>query len=153
MVDRQELADGMRFAGRRAAAALANVQEWDYQLSHQWTTSEAFRHVAAVAPALEGFWPLIGSAGLHETGIASVAASNREAIDGLAGKSREELAAMIVAGQEASAAFAESVEQAALDEVVTLGGYTMPRGEIVAQVWIHHQIAHAYEASARWPIL
>ena len=27
----------------------------------------------------------------------------------------------------------------------------MPEAEVVAQIWIHHQIAHAYEASARWP--
>ena len=34
----------------------------------------------------------------------------------------------------------------------TLGGYEMPKGEIVAQVWIHHALAHSYEASARWPL-
>ena len=153
MVEKQELCDGIRFAGRRAAAALEQVQEWDYQLSHEWTTSEAFRHVAAVAPMLEALWPAIGSDGLHETGIDAVAAGNREAIDGLAGTGRDELRRMIVDGHEVSAAFAETLDQDALDEVVTLGGYTMPKGEIVAQVWIQHAIAHAYEASARWPIL
>jgi len=28
----------------------------------------------------------------------------------------------------------------------------MEKGEVVAQIWIHHAIAHAYEGSARWPI-
>ena len=37
-------------------------------------------------------------------------------------------------------------------KVVILGGYQMPKAEIVAQIWIHHAIAHSYEASARWPI-
>ena len=39
-----------------------------------------------------------------------------------------------------------------LPTVVTLGDYRMPKAELVAQIWIHHQIAHAYEASQRWPL-
>ena len=45
-----------------------------------------------------------------------------------------------------------TLDEADLNKVVKLGGYEMEKGEIVAQIWIHHAIAHAYEASARWPI-
>ena len=60
---------------------------------------------------------------------------------------------MIREGAEASAAFAETIDDDDLATVITLGGYTMPKAEVVAQIWIHHQIHHAYDASARWPIL
>ena len=153
MIAKQELAQGIRFAGQRAAAALDNVQDWDHQLSHEWTTSEAFRHVAATAAGLEGFWPLLDSQVLNGMGVADLAASNTNTISGLDGKSRDELRTMIVEGHETSATFAEGLAEGDLATVVTLGGYTMPKGEIVAQIWIHHAIAHAYEASARWPIL
>lgn len=49
----QELADGIRFAGPRAATALDNVKVWDYQLAHNWTTDDAVRRVAAVAGGLD----------------------------------------------------------------------------------------------------
>jgi hypothetical protein len=52
-----------------------------------------------------------------------------------------------------SAAFVETLDDAELAKTVTLGGYTWPKSELIAQIWIHHPIAHAYEASARWPIL
>ena len=47
----------------------------------------------------------------------------------------------------------ETLDDADLAKVVTLGGYAMPKAEILAQIWIHHAIAHAYEGSARWPLL
>ena len=68
-------------------------------------------------------------------------------------KSQEEVIQAIRDGHEASAAFVESLDDADLAKVVTLGGYEMPKAEILAQIWIHHAIAHAYEASARWPLL
>ena len=71
----------------------------------------------------------------------------------MADKSKDEVIQAIREGREASAAFVETLDDADLAEVVTLGGYEMPKAEIVAQVWIHHAIAHAYEASARWPLL
>jgi hypothetical protein len=153
MIDRKELADGIRFAGRRAAAALENVQEWDYQLSHDWTTADAFRHVAATAGGLKGFYPLLDAGVLSKMGVQAIAEGNAKTIAGMAAKSRDELKQMILDGHEASAQFAEGLDDADLATVVTLGGYKMPKAEIVAQIWIHHAIAHSYEASARWPIL
>ncbi|MEO8538868.1 MAG: hypothetical protein ABI577_03945 [bacterium] len=67
-------------------------------------------------------------------------------------KSKEENLEAIVAGHEASAAFVATPDEADLNKFVTLGWYEMEKGEIVAQIWIHHTIAHAYEVSARWPI-
>ncbi len=66
--------------------------------------------------------------------------------------SKEAILAAIVAGHEASANFVSTLDEADLNKIVTLGGYEMEKGEIVAQIWIHHAIAHAYEGSARWPI-
>ena len=58
----------------------------------------------------------------------------------------------ILEGHETAAAFVEGLDEGDLATVVRLGGYELPKAEIVAQIWIHHAIAHAYEASARWPI-
>jgi hypothetical protein len=58
MISRQELTDGIRFAGRRAAAAAWNTEDWNYQLSHQWTSGDAFRHVAASAGG-SARWPIL----------------------------------------------------------------------------------------------
>jgi hypothetical protein len=153
MISSQELADGIRFAASRAVAAMDHVQEWDYQLGHQWTTADAFRHVAATAGGLEGFYPLLDGTVLNAMGVAEIAASNAGTIGGMDAKTRDELRAMIVEGAEASAAFAATLDGEDLAQDVELGGYKMPKAEIVAQIWIHHQIAHSYEASARWPIL
>ena len=153
MIDKKELAEGIRFAGRRAAAALENVQEWDYQLSHNWTTADAFRHVAATAGGLQGLYALLDVDVLSSMGVQAIAEGNAKTIENMKDKSRDELRQMILAGHEASAQFAETLDEADLAKVVTLGGYKMPKAEIVAQIWIHHAIAHSYEASARWPIL
>jgi hypothetical protein len=153
MIEKKDLVEGIRFAGRRAAAALEHVQEWDYQLSHNWTTADAFRHVAATAGGLQGFYPLLDAGVLSKMGVDAIAEGNARTIESLKDKSRDELKQMILAGHEASAAFAETLDDADLAKAVTLGGYNMPKAEIVAQIWIHHAIAHSYEASARWPIL
>lgn len=152
MIEKTELAEGIRFAGKRAAAALEHVQDWDHQLSHNWTTADAFRHVAATAPGLQGMYPLLDTDVLTNMGVDTIAQGNARNIDKMKDKSREELKQMILEGHEASAAFVETLDDADLAKVVTLGGYTMPKSEIVAQIWIHHAIAHSYEASARWPI-
>ena len=55
-ISKQELAEGIRFAGRRAVAALEHVPDFDRQLAQEWTTAEAFRHIAAGAGGLEGFY-------------------------------------------------------------------------------------------------
>jgi hypothetical protein len=153
MIERRELTDGIRFAGQRAAAMLETVVEWDHQLAHQWTTADAFRHVAGAAGMLEGFYPMLDGDLLNQQNIDDYAKINDEGIAGLNDKSREELQQMILDGAEASATFAETLDQQDLDQVIALGGYHMSKGDVVAQIWIHHQIAHSYEASARWPLL
>lgn len=151
-ISKQELADGIRFAGERAAAAATYCKDWDYQLGHQWTSRDAFAHVAATAGGLARVYPLLDAGVLGGYNQEAAAAGNAQAIAGMAEKSQEEIVQGIRDGCAASASFVEGLAQDDLDTVVTLGGYEMPKGEIVAQVWIHHSIAHAYEASARWPL-
>ncbi len=102
---------------------------------------------------LEGFYPMLDGDLLNQQNIDDYAKINGEGIAGLNDKSREELQRMILDGAEASATFAETLDQQDLDQVIALGGYHMSKGDVVAQIWIHHQIAHSYEASARWPLL
>lgn len=153
MIGKQELVDGIRFAGRRAAAAGENCHDWDHQLGHQWTTRDAFAHVAAVAGGASGLYGLLDGGALNGLNAQAIAANNAKAIQGQAEKSREAIIAEIVAGAERSAEFVAGLDEDDLAKVVRLGGYEMPKAEVLAQVWIHHQIAHAYEASARWPLL
>ena len=152
MISKQELAGGIRFAGSRAAAALEHVKDWDHQLAHDWTTADAFRHIAATAAGLEGFYSHLEGDRLAGFTAAAAAAGNARTIESMADKSRDEVRRMILDGAEAAAAFAETLDEDDLAMVVTLGGYEMPKAEIVAQIWINHQLAHAYEASARWPL-
>ena len=152
MITKQELVEGIRFAGKRAAAAGANAKDWDHQLGHQWTTRDAFSHLAATAGGAAGLSPLLDAGALSGIGAARIAEGNAPAITNLKDKSKDEILAAIVEGQNASADFVATLDEADLNKVVKLGGYEMEKGEIVAQIWIHHAIAHAYEASARWPI-
>ncbi len=153
MITSKELAAGIRFAGERAATAGEYARDWDYQLGHQWTTGDALRHLAATTGGLERMYPMLADATiLSGLGVQQIGAMNAQSIGGLKEKSREDVIDAIRSGSEASAKYAETLDDADLAKVVTLGGYEMPKGEIVAQIWIHHTIAHAYEASARWPI-
>jgi hypothetical protein len=152
VIEKQELAEGIRFAGRRAAAAANNCKDWDHQLGHQWTTADAFRHIAAVAGGVPQVYPMLDGGVLNGFSVEAAAINNANAIKSLDGKTNEEVAEAIVAGHEASAAFVETLEDGDLATVVQLGGYEMPKAEVLAQIWIHHPIAHAYEASARWPL-
>ncbi|MBI5947390.1 MAG: maleylpyruvate isomerase N-terminal domain-containing protein [Chloroflexi bacterium] len=152
MISKKELADGIRFAGARAAAAATYVKDWDHQLGHQWTTADAFAHVAATAGGAANLVPMLGGGMLSGLGVDQIAQMNAQSISKQAGKTRDQLAKEIVEGHEASAKFVESLADADLAKTVTLGGYEMPLSEIIAQIWIHHAIAHSYEASARWPI-
>ncbi|MGD9933917.1 MAG: maleylpyruvate isomerase N-terminal domain-containing protein [Dehalococcoidia bacterium] len=152
MISKNELVEGIRFAGERAAAAAQYCKDWDHQLGHDWTSGDAFRHIAAVAGGLAGMYPALDAGILSNVPSAQIAASNSKAISGLGEASREDVVSAIRQGHAASAAFAATLDEGDLAKVVTLGGYEMPKGEIVAQIWIQHAIAHAYEASARWPI-
>ena len=151
-ISKADLVAGIRFAGQRAAAAASYTKDWDHQLGHQWTSGAAFRHLAATAGGASRIYGALESGALSGIGVPQVAQMNDKAIADMAGQSREDVLKAIVDGHEASAAFVETLDEADLARVVTLGGYEMPKGEIVAQIWIHHAIAHAYEASARWPI-
>ena len=152
MITKAELVEGIRFAGERAAAAGRYCKDWEHQLGHQWTTGDAFRHVSQTAGGAPGLYPLLDAGVLSNLPAAQIAASNDKAIGNLKAKSKEEILQAIIDGHNASAAFVETLDEADLAKVVTLGGYEMPKAEIIAQVWIHHAIAHSYEASARWPL-
>ena len=152
MIEKQELAEGIRFAGRRAAAALEHVPDFDRQLAQEWTTADAFRHIAAGAGALEGFYGSLGTDALESFSNDDAASGNARTVERMAEVSREELGAMIIEGSKASAAFVETLDDDDLATVVTLGDYRMPKAELVAQIWIHHPIHHAYEGSQRWPL-
>lgn len=152
MIEKDELVQGIRFAGRRAAAAAENCKDWNHQLGHQWTTRDAFAHVAAVAGGAQGLYPLLDGDVLNNLDAVAIAANNANAIKGQAEKPRETLIAEIVSGADRSAEFVAGLDEGDLAKVVKLGGYEMAKAEVLAQIWIHHQIAHAYEASARWPL-
>jgi len=153
MINKQELVEGIRFAGERAAAAAEHCHDWDYQLGHQWTSGDAFRHIAATAGGAAGFVPMLESGVLSGLGVDRIAQGNAKAISERSTTPRAEVIAAIRAGHAASADYVAGLDETDLTKVVTLGGYEMPKAEIIAQIWIHHAIAHAYEASARWPIL
>jgi len=152
MISRKELADGIRFAGQRAAAAAEYCKDWDHQLGHQWTTRDAFSHLASTAGGAQSLVPMLDGGMLSGLGAEQIAQTNAARIAAQQEKSRDEIIRAIVDGHNASAAYVETLDEAALAKTVKLGGYEMPLAEIVAQIWIHHAIAHAYEASARWPI-
>lgn len=152
MIAKQELVDGIRFAGDRAAAAARYCKDWDHQLGHQWTTGDAFRHVASTAGGAAGLAPMLDGGALSGIGADRIAQGNTQSIANLAGKSKDEVIQAILDGHKASADFVATMDEADLGKMITLGGYEMPKGEILAQIWIHHAIAHSYEASARWPI-
>lgn len=152
MTTRQELADGIRFAAARVAAIARNTTDWDHQLGHQWTTRDAFSHVAASSGGAAQFYPMLDGPVLSGIGAEQIAAMNANSIAQLKGKPVEAIVAAIEEGLAASATYVETLDEAELEKVVTLGGYTWPKGELLAQIYIHHPIAHAYEASARWPI-
>jgi hypothetical protein len=152
MISKTELVQGIRFAGERAAAAATHCKDWDHQLGHQWTTGDAFRHVAGTAGGAAGLYPRLDSGALSGLGVGQIAEGNARTITKLNEMSKEQVIQAIRDGHNASADFIATVDDADLAKVVTLGGYEMPKAEIVAQIWIHHAIAHSYEASARWPI-
>ncbi|MCK9519845.1 MAG: maleylpyruvate isomerase N-terminal domain-containing protein [Dehalococcoidia bacterium] len=152
-ISKQELAQAIRFAGDRAATAAHYTKDWNHQLGHQWTSGDAFRHIAATAAGLERLAPLLDAGVLDGVNQAAAAANNAQTIEAAQGMSREEVIQAIRDGAEQSAKAVEAMDDADLAKTVTLGGYEMPKGEILAQIWVHHQIAHAYEASARWPLL
>lgn len=152
MITKDELARGIRFAGERAAAAASYTKNWDHQLAHQWTSRDAFVHIATSAGTAPQIAPLLAGGALAGVTLEQVAGMNAQSIAKMANQSQEEVVRAIRDGHEASAAFVETMDEAALGQTVKLGGYEMPLAEIIAQVWIHHTIAHTYEASARWPI-
>ncbi len=151
-IAKQDLVDGVRFAGERAAAAASYCKDWDHQLGHQWTSGDAFRHVAAVAGGAQGMYPLLDQGVLSGIPSDKIAENNDKAIANLKEKSREDVCQAIIDGHRQSADFIAMLDEDDLAKVITLGGYEMPKAEVLAQIWIHHAIAHAYEASARWPI-
>ncbi|HXU23279.1 MAG TPA: hypothetical protein VN697_04545 [Tepidiformaceae bacterium] len=153
MTTNKELADGIRFAAGRVTAIAANTHDWDHQLGHQWTTRDAFSHIAASSGGAEQFVPMLDGPMLSSIGVEQIGQMNAGSIAQMNGKSNEEIIAAMREGLTASAAYAETLDNDDLQKTVTLGGYTWPKGELIAQIFIHHPIAHAYEASARWPIL
>lgn len=152
MIEKKDLVSGIRFAGERAAAAASYCKDWDHQLGHQWTTGDAFRHVAATAGGAERLYPMLDAGVLSGIPSGQIAQLNAQAIGERKEASKDEVVAAIREGHETSAKFVDSLDESDLAKVVTLGGYEMPKAELLAQIWIHHAIAHSYEASARWPI-
>ena len=73
MISKTELVEGIRFAGKRAAAAGANAKDWEHQLGHEWTTGAAFSHIAATAPGAANLYPLLDAGVLSGVGAARIA--------------------------------------------------------------------------------
>jgi len=101
MITKQELVDGSRFAGRRAAAAGANAKDWNHQLAHQWTTRDAFSHLAATAGGAAGLYPLLDAGVLSGMGADRIAQGNASAIDKMKDQTKEEIPPAHGAGPEA----------------------------------------------------
>jgi hypothetical protein len=152
MITREQLVEGIIFAGERAVAAGYYCKDWDHQLGHQWTTGDAFRHIAVTAGGAKGLYSLLDAGVLSGVPSSRAAESNARGITRMQDASKDEVLQAIREGHRASAEFVATLDPEDLAKVVTLGGYEMPKAEIVAQIWIHHAIAHAYEASARWPL-
>lgn len=152
MLTKSELAAGIRFAGERAAASAESTTDWSVVLGNGWTTHETFSHVAATAGGVEGIYPMLDTGALNGMNIEAGAASNAQSIAGKKADSQEKIIQDIRDGHEASAKFIEGCDDADLAKAVSVGGYSMSKGEIVGQIWINHAIAHSYEASARWPL-
>jgi hypothetical protein len=151
-ITKQELADGIRFAGQRAATAARLTKNWDHQLAHQWTTRDAFCHIASTSGSLPMLAPMVIGGQLGGVNVDQVAQINDQNISNLSSKSQDEIIQAIVDGQEASAKHVEGMDDAQLSQEIKLGGYEMPVADLIAQIWINHQLAHTYEASARWPL-
>jgi Mycothiol maleylpyruvate isomerase N-terminal domain len=152
VITRKELADGIRFAGQRAAAAATYCKDWDHQLGHEWTSGDAFNHIASSAGGAKGLVPRLGDASLSGLRVEQIAQMNAARLAEQKERPKAEVIRAIIDGHKASADYVETVDEAELAKTIQLGGYEMPLAEIVAQIWIHHALAHAYEASARWPI-
>ena len=102
MISKQELVDGIRFAGERAAAAAKHCRDWDHQLGHQWTSGDAFRHIAATAGGAAGFVPMLESGVLSGLGADRIAQGNAKAISDRSATPREEVVTAIRAGHAAA---------------------------------------------------
>lgn len=152
MINKQELAAGVRMAGQRAAAAAQYCQDWDKQLAHQWTSRDAFVHMATTAGAMPALCPVIESGAMAGLTTDQLGQMNAQAIGAMTDKSKDDIVKSIAEGHETSAKFVETLDDSQLQKEMELGGYKMPLGEVLAQVWINHQLGHAYEASARWPL-
>lgn len=157
MITRDELAYGVRFAGKRAAAAATYCVDWDYPLAHGWTSGDAFRHVAAGAvdgastSAAGQFVESLRSGRLSGVTTEQVGAVNERAKAKLEDWSRDRIIAALEELGTVRSEYLQTIDEELLSSVIRLGGYEMPLGEILAQIWVQHTIAHAYEASARWP--
>jgi hypothetical protein len=151
-ISKQELADGIRFAGQRAATAARYTKDWDRQLAHKWTSRDAFCHIASTSGGLPMLQPMLTGGQLSGVTVEQVGQINDQNISGLAQKSEDEIIQAIVDGQEASAKHVEGMDDAVLAQEISLGEYQMPVADVIAQIWINHQLAHTYEASARWPL-
>lgn len=150
MTSRSELAEAIRFAGSRAAAATAYVDDWDYATESGWTTREHFAHVASWA----GHLPRIHT-WLTESGWLTREHSAPAALERLApffDRTPHELAEVIQEGYEADAAFAESLDEAALARPLRVGPYEMPLAELLAFESANHAIHHVTEATLRAPL-
>jgi hypothetical protein len=151
-ISKQELADGIRFAGQRVATAARYTKNWDHQLAHQWTSRDAFCHIASTSGGLPMLQPMMAGGQLNGVKVDQVAQINAQNISNLVDKSQDEIVQAILDGQEASAKYVEGMDESALSQEIKLGEYEMPVADLIAQIWINHQLGHAYEASARWPL-
>ncbi len=78
MLSKSEIAEGIRFAGKRAAAAAETTVDWDVVLGNVWTTHQMFSHVAAAAGAAESMYPMLETPALNGMGVDAVATGNSQ---------------------------------------------------------------------------
>ena len=150
ITSRSELAETIRFAGRRAAVATAYVDDWDYAMESGWTTRQHFAHVASWAGNLPQIHGWLTTQGWLTRAHSAPAALER--LTPFLDRTPLELFELIEQGYEADAVFVEGLDEAALAQPLQVGPYELPLAELLAFESANHAIHHVTDATLRAPL-
>jgi hypothetical protein len=151
-MSKAELAEAVRFAGERAAAAVTYVDDWEYTTSSGWTTREHFAHVASLSGHLDEVCAFLTAPDAADLLPKEAADLNRDLLTPFLNTSPAELARVIREGHEADAAFIEGLDEDSLAQQLHLGPYHMPLAELLAYESVNHAIYHVTEGTLRVPL-
>ncbi len=140
-ISQQELADGFRFAGRRAGAATTYTSDWDHSPNGGWTMRETFAHLAAWSGKID----LTHAVYRGETIDVDGDQMAREVLQCTAA----EFEKILVDGHEADARYIESLDPAELSREIEIPPYNLPLAEYFGICPLNHTIYHVNDATAR----